>query len=461
MKTTGFRSVVLYILTGAFIIGLGFFVVNLLLSGGKWALNPLNGHYGENGALANAGKILDRNDVILAQSKDGKRLYNDNEQVREAVLHVVGDTAGYISTGVQSEYRAQLSGYNAVTGIANAAGVSLGSDVKLTIDSEVSRVALDKLGDRKGAVALYNYVTGEVLCLVSTPTFDPENVPDIGNDKSGQYDGVYLNRALSSTFAPGSIFKIITSAAAVENIPDIDSRTFTCNGSIEVEGKKITCLEHHGKINFKDAMAQSCNVAFAEIAMELGPDKLTAQAAKMGFNSTFSLDGIPAGKSTFNVSGAGKWELGWSGIGQYTDLANPFHMMELMGAIANGGVPIQPYLVEKISSPVLVPSQIGYGKAGDRLIKTSTADKLKQMMRYDVTSNYGDKRFPGFTVCAKTGTAEVGNGKEPNGWVVGFSEDADCPLAFAVVVENAGYGISTAAPIANAVLQAARADMKK
>ena len=459
MKSTRARSIVIYILTAVFVAGLGLFLWRLFTQGEQWATNPINEHITGSDNLTAVGTITDRNQVVLAQSVNGKRIYNEDYTTRCALLHTIGDNSIFISTAVQNMYRSDLAGYNPLTGISLSDVTGKGNDIKLTLDSSLCSTALKQLGDRTGAVCVYNYKTGEILCMVSTPTYDPQNPPDIDeNDK--KWDGVYLNRVFSSSLTPGSIFKIVTSAAAIENIPDISSRTFTCNGSMVVDGDKITCLEKHGQIGFKDAMSESCNVAFAQIALELGADKMTAEAEKMGFGTSYSIDGIPTVKSSYNVSAAGKGELAWSGIGQADDLVNPMHMTILMGAIANGGVPVMPYLISNISYPLGVKSHQGSAKEGDRMLNASTANSLKEMLRYDVTDNYGDSLFPGLTVCAKTGTAEV-SGKKPNGWMVGFSTNEDCPLAFAVVVENSGYGISTAGPVAEAVLKQAAQSMRK
>ena len=454
MKTTGTRSFVLFLLAAGFLAGIVLFLYGFVFQGGEWAMQPFNKHLTGDSQLTNAGKVLDRNRVVLAQSKDGKRVYSGDEQIRRAVLHTVGDTNGYISTGVQHSYRSQMGGYNLVTGLIAPAGKTTGSDMTLTLDSAVCKVAYQKLNGRKGAAALYNYKTGEILCMVSTPGFDPANVPkDI--DTNPKYDGVYLNRVLSSSYTPGSIFKLVTSAAALENIPDLESRTFECKGSITVNGNKINCTAKHGKINFQDGLAKSCNVVFAELAMELGKDKLTAAANEMGFNATYRVDGIPTAKSVFDISKAEKNDLAWSGIGQYTDLTNPFHMMLLMGAIANDGVPVNPYFIQSITTSFGLTTQRGAASNGARLVKAETAAKLKELMRYNVTSDYGDDMFPGMSVCAKTGTAEVGGGKQPNGWMVGFSADPSTPFAFAVVVEEGGYGRTSAGPIAAAMMAAA------
>lgn len=129
----------------------------------------------------------------------------------------------------------------------------------------------------------------------------------------------------------------------------------------------------------------------------------------------------------------------------------------MMGAIANGGVPVKPYMVESITSPAGLPQRLRQGGGtGARMMTQAAADALKSMMRYTVSSNYGDDSFPGLNVCAKTGTAEVAQGVAPHSWMVGFVQDEAYPYAFVVIAENAGSGSKTARTIANAVLQAAK-----
>lgn len=220
-------------------------------------------------------------------------------------------------------------------------------------------------------------------------------------------------------------------------------------------------MEHHGSISFEDGMAKSCNIVFAQLAMELGKEKMTQCAEKLGFNNSFLIDNVSTKSSTYNVTDATEADLGWSGIGQYDNLVNPAHMMKIMGAIANGGVPIEPYRVAKIHSSMTGTSFVGETTLGERMMSAEVAQKLKQVMRYTMQSQYGDNMFPSLTVCAKTGTAEVGKSKEPHAWMIGFSTDTDCPLAFVVIVENSGYGYRKAGPIASEVMKALVSTMRE
>ena len=452
MKTTGTRSLILVLLTIAFAGGMLLFLVEFVRDGGSWAIQPFNKHITQGESLS--GRVLDCNGTVLAYSDETGRVYHDDQTVRLAMLHTVGDTRGYIATSAQYLYRADLSGYNLVTGLVSPFGKSNGSDVKLTLDADLCETAYEALGGKKGAVVVYNYKTGAVLCEVSTPSFDPGAPPaDLDTDETGKYEGVYLNNVLSSTYTPGSVFKVVTTAAAIENIPDLDSRTFTCNGSVVINGNQINCLATHGQIDFKTALSHSCNVVFGELAVELGEGKMTEMANQMGFNTSFEFDGIHTAKSVYQVKGASDDALAWSGIGQYTDLANPMHMAILMGAVANGGTPVLPHFVESITTSFGLVTRMGYPQEGERMLSVSTADRLKGYLRNNVSSYYGDNLFPsGMEVCAKTGTAEVGEGKAPTGWMIGFSANSATPYAFAVAVEEGSSGIGSAGSVASAVL---------
>lgn len=233
MNTTSKRARVVYLLVCLLVAGALYLCFTITTNSGTWVMNPVNRHVYSNGMLNSAGTIYDSKGNILVKSVEGKRVYNEDKAVRSALLHLTGDTQGFISTGVQSLYKKELVGYNVFTGLYTG-GKMRGNNIRLTVDSEVSKAALKALGDKKGAVAVYNYKTGEIICMVSTPTFDPENKPeDIGADTGGKYEGIYMNRCLSSSYIPGCTFKIVTAAAALENIKDINEQTFYCSGYIK------------------------------------------------------------------------------------------------------------------------------------------------------------------------------------------------------------------------------------
>lgn len=445
MRTTGRRSVVLYILFGLFIAGIIWLVISLMMKGDKWAMQPYNGHL----STTSLGTITDSDDRILAETVDGVRIYNESETIRRALMHTVGDTNGFISTSVQSSMRSKLSGYNFITGISGTVLDSLNNNVKLTVDSDVCVAAYEALGDKNGAIMVYNYETGDVICEVSKPTFDPMNVPD-DIEGNSEYSGVYLDKNLSASFPPGSIFKIVTQAAAMDKWSnDWTQRQYTCEGAVELGGSNISCLGTHGTISAYEAMGNSCNVYYAMLANDVGAELLQNKAEQMGFNSSQRFGNVDCRESTIDLSEANANQLGWAGVGQYTLLSNPYHMMVLMGAIANDGTYVEPRLAKSLDIFGLLTS------SERNLMSSSEASKLDDLMRNNVENYYGDYLFPSsMQVCAKSGTAEVGNGKNPTCWFVGYSRTSAMPYAFVVVVEEGAGGIEAAGNAASYVMNA-------
>ena len=223
----------------------GVLLFNFVVNGSQWAMQPYNGHVYSENSTVKLGDITDRDGNLLATTEDGVRIYSGDETVRRALLHTVGDPYGYISTSVQYTMRAKLSGYNIVTGLNDTIFNRMGSDIALTIDQDACVAAYNALGGKNGGVIVYNYETGEVLVKVSTPTFDPNAVPE-DIETNDAYKGAYLDNTLSGSFTPGSIFKIVTAAAAMEKYPDTwSSLTYDCQGSVELAGSDITCLNGH------------------------------------------------------------------------------------------------------------------------------------------------------------------------------------------------------------------------
>ena len=444
------RAMVCLLLAAALVLGLVVFGFRFFLNGGKWVSFAANRHlYNSQGQLS-VGRVLDRDgDLLSWVDENGHRAYYDNATVRKATLHVVGDAQGRIGSGALVAFADKLSGYHLLTGAYSPMGA--GNDLYLTVDARLNYEAYTAMNGKKGAVAVYNYRTGDVLCLFSSPTFDPEAPPDI-QEGDTTYDGVYLNRALSSTFVPGSVFKTVTLAAAIENIPDLFSRTFTCTGSCQVGDDVVTCPSAHGEMDIYGAFSKSCNGVFAQLAVELGPEVMAAYTEKAGLTHRYSVNGLKPAAGSFQFSGASDNQLGWAGVGQFNDLVNPMSLMIYMGAIAEGGKAAVPQLVLKTVTPLGFPSSFYFSHRTGKLIEADTAATLADMMARNVTETYGAGRFPNMDICAKSGTAEVGGGKAPNSWFTGFLRNEDAPYAFAVVVEEGGSGAQTAGSIAAAVL---------
>ncbi|MBQ4601086.1 MAG: penicillin-binding protein [Oscillospiraceae bacterium] len=442
------RTFIAMLLVFALLGGTVFFLSEYFAKGEEWVLFSGSPHvYG--GTKLSTGMILDRDGALLLDLS-GDKTYAPDASLRKAMLHWTGDRQGNVYTPILSEYTPDMVGYDAFNGVYSYANEP--GRMTLTLSSKAQKAALEAMGERVGTVAVYNYRTGELLCAVTTPNFDPDNVPDIAGDTSGSYEGVYLNRFTQSVYIPGSIFKIATLAAALETRRDMEDMRFTCDGVYEIGSGDVTCEKIHGKQDLKSAFSNSCNCAFAQIVELVGRDKLQQYVEQFAVTESVSFDGITTAQGNFDVSNAYGESLAWAGIGQYTDQINPCSFMGFMGAIANGGKGVSPYVV----STVQVGSHRTYrAKAADnrRVMSGATAQILTEYLRNNVEVKYGAENFPGLTVCAKTGTGEVGGGRKPNAMFAGFVEDEAYPYAFIVAVEDGGYGSSVCIPIISKVLK--------
>lgn len=454
MNRIAIRAWALLLAVSLLVGGLGFFLYEYSTKSESWALHSGNPHVFEEAQQQLqlvSGSVVDRDGVFLLDLS-GRRTYSTDATIRMATLHLLGDRAGNIYAPSVTNYTKQMLGYDPINGIYNYGGA--GGQATLTISALVQKAALEALGDRKGTVAVYNYKTGELLCAVTTPTYDPDAIPDFsaGGDA---YEGVYLNRFLQAAYIPGSIFKIATTAAALETIPDITQQTFTCTGSYSFGPDKVTCERAHGTVDLKKAMMRSCNCAYAQIAVQLGANTLSQYVDTYGVLKPLSFDGNTTVKGNISLENVANVELAWSAIGQHKDQINPCAFLAFVGAIANGGQGVQPYLVQSVQ----VGGKTTYTASVtdmERIMGAETAQILTDLMRNNVTGYYGDEHFSGLTVCAKSGTGEVGGGMKPNAMFTGFVTDAEYPLAFIVCVENGGYGRTTCIPIISQVLAACK-----
>lgn len=449
-KRTWLMGLFLIILLG----GMAVFAIEYVADASTWIVSPGSPHVYNRGNLG-CGTIVDRSGNILLDMTS-ERTYSSDAQTRKSTLHWVGDRSGAISAGAVSHYAAMLAGFDLVDGVYN--GEEGGGAEYLTISARVQNAALTALYGRKGVVAVYNYRTGEILCAVTSPTYDPDNVPDIDGDTTGTYTGVYLNRFLQSAYTPGSIFKVVTCAAALECVPDIESRTFTCTGEYSYGKEAITCERAHGTCTLKDALAVSCNCAFAQVAELVGRKNMQKYVQQFAVTEKISFDGVTAVAGKYDISDTGAASFAWSCIGQHSDLVNPCRYMVFMGQIANGGSAALPYIVSEVDAngEVAYQAETVYTSS---IMSASLSQKMREYMRNNVEVTYGSYKFPGLTVCGKSGTAELGEGQISNAMFAGFCTDENYPLAFIAVVENGGYGAATCVPILSVVLSECKAVM--
>ena len=408
-----------------------------------------------NSSNIGCGTITDRSGNLLLDISQG-RTYSDDINTRKSTLHWLGDRKGFISASTVSTYAASMVGYDLINGVYNASGE--GGNARLTLSAKVQNAALEAMGNRKGTVGVYNYKTGEILCALTTPTYDPENVPDIENDTAGAYDGVYLNRFLQSAYVPGSIFKIVTLSAALDCVPGIEDMTFPCRGKLEYGTEAVTCEKAHGTQTLKQAFANSCNCAFAQIAEKVGKNNMVKYVKQFEVTQKLSFDGSTTAAGNYDISNTAPVSFAWSCIGQHSDLVNPARYMTFMGAIAGDGVAAEPHLMAVVTNGGDITYE-AKTRETDRLMSKEVADTVAEYMRNNVKSVYGDGNFGGLPVCAKSGTSQLGGDQKSNAMFAGFVDSEQYPLAFIVVVENGGYGSHTCVPVISKVLSACKAVM--
>lgn len=452
MKNIKIRSLMLFIIIIGFFAGISFFSYEFINDSQDWAFTSYNKHLSENSSKSN-GKILDRFGKVLASTENGKRMYSDDKKIRTALLHTVGDGFTYIPSSVQSRYASDILGYNIFTGFGAPKAINSSKNITLTLDSDLCSKVSSDFKNRKGTALAYNYLTGEILCMVSLPTYDINEKPNFKDDSENKFEGIYLNRAISSSYTPGSVFKIFTTIAALDLINDVESKKYLCEKIKLVDGEKVVCMQHHGKIDLQTALCKSCDILFGDIALELGREKMTQKMEELGFNKKLHFEDLELSMSSYSVKDSTDGDLAWSGIGQHKDTLNPMHMLKIMGAIANEGKSVNPYIVKHIRDSNDKDFVINRTVESTTFMSPDTANKVKEMMRYTMKNQYKDSMFSGIQMCAKTGTAEVGEGQLPHGWMVGFSYNNEFPIAFVVVVENGDFGIKSAGPIASTMIK--------
>ncbi|KJY39699.1 MULTISPECIES: penicillin-binding protein 2 [Streptomyces] len=350
-----------------------------------------------------------------------------------------------------------------------------GGNVITTLNAAAQKAAFTSLGDKKGAVAAIDPRTGAILALASTPSYDPSTFA--GNSKNDEKawrtlndsaDKNLVNRALRETYPPGSTFKVVTTAAALEHgvVSDINTPTDTPEPYI-LPGTKTPMVNHATgceKASLLYALQVSCNSVFAHMGDKVGRDGMVETAQKFGFNSTIDTP-VRAFASVYDKT-MGKDGNALSSIGQFNTAATPLQMAMVTAAIANDGKLMKPYMVEQLTAPNLDTIEKHEPQEMSRPLSAANAQKVQQMMVNVVENGTGTSaKIKNVKVGGKTGTAQHGekNAKRPYAWFISYAElpDGSSPVAVAVVIEDSDVkdreditGGGLAAPVAKAVMEA-------
>ena len=434
------------------------------------------------------GEITTRG-TKLAVSKPkkvgGRTLWFREYPRRGLAAHVVGySTQSRFRTGLERSLNDYLTGQNANlstvldTTLDRLKGSTIkGNDLRLTLHPRAQQVALDSLGSRCGAVVAIDVRTGKVLVMASSPTYDPNLV----EEHFGQVTGVkadckrpdaLLNRATSGLYAPGSTFKVVTASAAIDSGRFTPESTFVDPGYCEVYGKRVNNYDTtrpFGRLNLHEALVNSVNSVFCNIGKELGAKKLVEYSKRFGFYALPPLEtpanerapsGLYKGTKLFDPKEDTEVDPGRFAFGQERLLVTPLQMAMVAATIANDGMLMEPYVVDRVVAPD--GSIVTRGKPNElgRAVKPQTAREVAAMMQDAVERGTGTAaQIPGVTVGGKTGTAETGIAGLNTTWFIAYAGRGKPEVAIAVVVEqqNSTGGV-VAAPVAKDVLEALLGD---
>lgn len=390
---------------------------------------------------------------------------------------------GYVTVqpsagGLESELNSYLAGNSDEQFLERLNAILTGRDpqgasVELTIDPVLQQAAWDALGDRPGAVVAIDPTTGAILALVSKPSYDP-NVLAVHDGQLVQdaYDALLadpgdplIDRGIEGDLnPPGSTFKLVVTAAALESGQYTPDSEFPNPSSIELPGTTTSITNSDdaacgggATASIATALRLSCNIPFAQLAGALGDDAILRQAERFGFGSSFDVP-MPSEPSVYprTLDEAETW---LSGIGQASVRATPLQMAMVSAAIANDGVLLRPTLVESIVGPDLSVLEQLQPSVSSTAVSPATAETMTQMMVNGVSNGAASNaRIEGVAVAGKTGTAENGDGEPYSLWFTGFAPAEAPRIAVAVVVEGqstSSFGNQVAAPIARKVMEAA------
>lgn len=408
------------------------------------------------------GTITDRNGKALAYSEKV-----DDRQIRQykygrLYSHVIGySSKEYGKAGLEASYNSYLlniSDNNPLLEIRDkiTGPREKGNNLRLTIIHELQSYAEQLLRGKKGAIVLMDPKSGEIFAMISKPDFNPATLREDWEEIVEDKDSPLLNRGTMGLYTPGSVFKVITAAAALQKA-DID-QTFTCKGSTNIEGYVLRDYQKtaHGDVGLEEALAESCNVAFSQMGIQIGEEALREEAQRHMFNREIPFALMTKTSQFPNKGMMSKPELGATAIGQGKILTTPLNMALTASAIANEGRMVKPILVKEIISPEGRTIRISSTETLSRVCTPLTAEKLTAMMMKAVETGTGkNARIRNVKVAGKTGTAENETGMA-HAWFIGFAPADNPKVAVAVVLENEGTtGGKSAAPIAREMMNAA------
>lgn len=464
-----------FLFTALFAVLIGNITYIQVIKASEYQDMPSNNHTINKARFIKRGSIITADGLTLAESiQQADGTYARSYPNGNLAAHVVGYySQQYGTMGIENTQNDTLTGSKDYSSWQNAlnslAGISEpGNSVQLTIDSRIQRAAEQALAGRVGAIVALDPRSGAVLAWASAPTFDNTNIQAAieAANASGGADTSMYDRVTLALYTPGSTFKVLTLASALENgLATLDT-TYDSPGRMEIGGADVVSIGErgHGKISLAKAFALSSNTVFGQVADGLGAEKLVATARAFGYGQQLGLDFTTAASVMPNPEEMTEWELAWAGAGQpvgqgHTPGPQATVMQNaLMAAtIANNGIAMNPYVVSQILAPDGTVLKTTRGHSLGQAVGSGTAEQVKQAMLDVVQNGTGSAAaIAGVKVAGKTGTAETNNANA-NSTFVGFAPYDTPTVAIAVVIEQNAKGEESAAAVGGQVLRAALA----
>lgn len=464
-----------FLFTALFAVLIGNITYIQVIKASEYQDMPSNNHTINKARFIKRGSIITADGLTLAESiQQADGTYARSYPNGNLAAHVVGYySQQYGTMGIENTQNDTLTGSKDYSSWQNAlnslAGISEpGNSVQLTIDSRIQRAAEQALAGRVGAIVALDPRSGAVLAWASAPTFDNTNIQAAieAANASGGADTSMYDRATLALYTPGSTFKVLTLASALENgLATLDT-TYDSPGRMEIGGADVVSIGErgHGTISLAKAFALSSNTVFGQVADGLGAEKLVATARAFGYGQQLGLDFTTAASVMPNPEEMTEWELAWAGAGQpvgqgHTPGPQATVMQNaLMAAtIANNGITMNPYVVSQILAPDGTVLKTTRGRSLGQAVSSGTAAQVKQAMLDVVQNGTGSAAaIAGVKVAGKTGTAETNNANA-NSTFVGFAPYDTPTVAIAVVIEQNAKGEESAAAVGGQVLRAALA----
>ena len=444
---------------------MGYIVYFTVVRAGTFVNSPYNQRQDAFAKNVVRGSITDRNGNVLAETQ----VADDGTETRyypygSLFSHVVGYSDDQLGrTGLESVENFELLTSNAffIEKIQNEfeGSKNQGDTVITTLDADLQQAASDALGSYKGAVVIMEADTGKILAMVSKPDYDPN---DIASDwqtlNTDEENSPLLNRATGGSYAPGSVFKIVTTLAYMRQNSNYSDYSYNCSGSITEDGTTIPCAggNIHGQEDLRSSFANSCNSSFANIGLQLDISGFRDTADDLLFNSP--LPGVlDYTKSSFVLDqDSPTSEIMMTAMGQGRTTVSPYHMALITQAIANGGTLMEPYLVDSVTNYTGTEVRRNVPKSYARLMTSDEASQLKEYMTAVVEEGTGSVLSRrSYTVAGKTGTAEYSSddSDRTHSWFTGFTNVDNPELVITVITEGSDGSVGgRAVSIAGTIL---------